>query len=432
MHTPAPTPILLSPPHLSGREERYVAEAFRTNWIAPLGPNVDAFEREMSDALGAPGEPPVACCATSSGTAAIHLGLALLGVGPGDLVLCSSLTFVASANPIRQLGAEPVFIDSDETSWNASPRALRRALETLAAEGRRPRAFVAVDLYGQCCDYAAIEATCAEWGVPVLEDAAESLGATAHGRRAGTFGAVAALSFNGNKIITTSGGGMLVARDPELVARARFLATQARDPAPHYEHSAAGFNYRMSNVLAGIGRGQLEVLADRVARRRAIFARYEAALAGRPGIRFMPEPAWSRSTRWLTTLRVDRAEAGTSRDALLAALAAARIEARPAWKPMHRQPLFAGTRVFAHDESRAPSCERIFEEGLCLPSGSAMSDRDVDRVIGALENALEGALEGALENTRGSARDAAPASTRSCSSSARSTVDAARSNATDA
>jgi len=387
MTTNETKPILLSPPHLSGDERSFVEEAFATNWIAPLGPNVDAFEREMAETLSAPGA-VVHCAATSSGTAAIHLGLALLGVGAGDLVLCSSFTFVASANPIRQLGAEPVFIDSDETSWNMSPSALRRAIETLVAEGRRPKACIAVDLYGQGCDYAAIEAICDEWDIPILEDAAESLGATAHGRRCGAFGQVAALSFNGNKIITTSGGGMLVARDPALVERARFLATQAREPAPHYEHAAAGFNYRMSNVLAGIGRGQLRVLADRVARRRAIAARYEAALAQRPGVAFMPTPVWSRPTRWLTALTLDPARAACTRDALIAALAAERIESRPTWKPMHQQPLFAGCRMFAHDPSRRPVCERLFADGICLPSGSSLTDADLDRVIAAIARAM--------------------------------------------
>ncbi|MFM7052900.1 MAG: DegT/DnrJ/EryC1/StrS family aminotransferase [Planctomycetota bacterium] len=387
MTTAGPRPILLSPPHLTGEERAFVEDAFRTNWIAPLGPNVDAFEREMSDTLSAPGE-RVHCCATSSGTAAIHLGLMMLGVQPGDLVLCSSFTFVASANPIRQLGAEPVCVDSDESSWNLSPAALRRALETFAAEGRRPRALVAVDLYGQGCDYASIEAACDEFDVPILEDAAESLGATVHGRRCGTFGRVAALSFNGNKIITTSGGGMLVSRDPAFAERARFLATQAREPAPHYEHREAGFNYRMSNVLAGIGRGQLRTLADRVARRRAIAARYEAAFAHRPGVAFMPSPTWSRSTRWLSALTLDPACAGCTRDALMAALAAERIESRPTWKPMHMQPLFAGCRMFAHDPRRAPVCERLFAHGICLPSGSAMTDDDLSRVVAAAERAL--------------------------------------------
>jgi pyridoxal phosphate-dependent aminotransferase EpsN len=382
-----PAPILLSPPHLSGREERFVADAFATNWIAPLGPNVDAFEREMADVLSAPGR-PVHCVATSSGTAAIHLGLLLLGVGAGDLVLCSSFTFVASANPVRQCGAEPVFVDSDEATWNMSPRALRRALETLRAEGRTPKACVAVDLYGQTCDYDAIEAICGEFGVPVLEDAAEALGASARGRRAATFGEVAALSFNGNKIITTSGGGMLVTRHAAFAERARHLATQAREPAPHYEHAEAGFNYRLSNVLAGIGRGQLEVLADRVARRRAIAAAYQAALGDLEGVRFMPAPAWSEPTRWLTALAVDPARAPATRDALLAALAAESIEARPAWKPMHLQPLFAGCRMFAHEPRRAPVCERLFAEGLCLPSGSAMRDEDVARVAAVARRAL--------------------------------------------
>ncbi len=387
MSNPRPAPILLSPPHLSGGEQRFVAEAFATNWIAPLGPNVDAFEREMAAFLATPGE-PLHCVATSSGTAAIHLGLLLLGVGPGDLVLCSGFTFVASANPIRQCGAEPVFIDSDETSWNMSPRALRRALETLRSEGRAPKACVAVDLYGQACDFAAIAAICGEFGVPILEDAAEALGANAHGRRAATFGEVAALSFNGNKIITTSGGGMLVTRHAAFAERARFLATQAREPAPHYEHAHAGFNYRLSNVLAGIGRGQLEVLADRVARRRAIALRYQSLLAPIEGVRFMPTPAWSEPTRWLTALTVDPARAATTRDGLLAALAAESIEARPAWKPMHRQPLFEGCRMFPHEPRRAPVCERLFAEGICLPSGSAMRDDEVDRVARVAVRAL--------------------------------------------
>jgi pyridoxal phosphate-dependent aminotransferase EpsN len=375
---------------MSGREQQFVEEAFRTNWIAPLGPNVDGFEREMCAFLGQAHGQPFHACATSSGTAAIHLGLSLLGVGTGDLVLCSSFTFVASANPIRQLGAEPVFLDSDETSWNLSPAALRRALENLASEGRRPRALVAVDLYGQGCDYGAIEAICDEWDLPILEDAAESLGASVHGRRCGTFGRLAAFSFNGNKIITTSGGGMLVSTDAKLVERARFLATQARETAPHYEHVTAGFNYRMSNLCAGVGRGQLEVLADRVARRRAIFARYESIFAGRPGIRMMPEPTWSRGTHWLSAMTIDPSNAACSRDTLMSSLAAEGIESRPTWKPMHLQPLFAGCRMFAHDPSRLPVCERLFAQGLCLPSGSSMDDADLSRVISCCERQLNG------------------------------------------
>ncbi len=389
MLDPRAKPILLSPPHMSGAEQRYVEDAFRTNWIAPLGPNVDGFEREMSEYLGlGQHSARMHCCATSSGTAAIHLGLMLLGVRPGDAVLCSSFTFVASANPIRQLGAEPIFVDSDEASWNLSPAALRDAIATLDAEGRRPRALVAVDLYGQGCDYGSIEAICDEWDIPILEDAAESLGASVHGRRCGTFGKVAAFSFNGNKIITTSGGGMLVSSDAALVERARFLATQARETAPHYEHNVAGFNYRMSNLCAGVGRGQLLALADRVARRRAIFAQYEAAFATRAGVRFMPEPVWGRSTRWLTAMTIDPARAATTRDELLAALAAERIESRPTWKPMHLQPLFAGCRMFAHERGRKPVCERLFEQGICLPSGSSMDDADLTRVVGAIERAF--------------------------------------------
>lgn len=377
-------PILLSPPHLTGEERRFVDEAFRTNWIAPLGPNVDGFEREMCTVLRG----GLHACATSSGTAAIHLGLILLGVQPGDLVLCSSFTFVATANPIRQLGAEPVFIDSEPGSWNMSPRALARALETLAREGRRPRACVTVDLYGQGCDYSEIAPLCAHHRVPILEDAAEALGAYAHRKACGTFGEIAAFSFNGNKIITTSGGGMLVARDPRVAERARFLATQARDAAPHYEHSVAGFNYRLSNLCAGVGRGQLMTLAARVTRRRAIFDRYRAALGGLPGVEFMPEPSWSRSTRWLTALTIDPALAACSRDVLIASLADSRIESRPTWKPMHIQPLFAGTRMFSHDHAGTPVCERLFAHGLCLPSGSSMTDAMVDRVIASAQCAL--------------------------------------------
>ena len=385
MHPRDPNaPILLSPPHLTGEERAFVDDAFRTNWIAPLGPNVDGFEREMCTFLGG----GMHACATSAGTAAIHLGLILLGVRPGDLVLCSSFTFVATANPIRQLGAEPVFVDSEPDSWNMSPAALDRALATLAREGRTPRACVTVDLYGQGCDYAAIEPLCARHGVPILEDAAEALGALAHGRPCGTFGEIAAFSFNGNKIITTSGGGMLVARDARHEDRARFLATQARDPAPHYEHTVAGFNYRMSNLCAGVGRGQLMTIAERVARRRANFAHYEAALGGLPGVRFMPEPSWSRSTRWLTALTVDPARAACSRDELIAALSAAGIESRPTWKPMHRQPLFDGTRMFAHDPAREPVCDGLFDHGICLPSGSSMGDADLARVTTVARRAL--------------------------------------------
>lgn len=376
-------PIFLSPPHMTGDEQLFIDEAFRTNWIAPLGPNVDAFEREFGETLGA-----LPCCATSSGTAAIHLGLSLLGVGAGDLVLCTSFTFVASANPIRLLGAEPVFVDSEPESWNMSPSALRRALEMLASTGKKPKAVLVVNLYGQSADYGSIRPICDEWDVPILEDAAESLGATYLGHASGTFGDVAAFSFNGNKIITTSGGGMLAATSSQQISRARFLATQAREPAAHYEHREAGFNYRMSNVLAGIGRAQLRALGSRVAARREIFARYQTALAAIPGVHFMPEPAWSHSTRWLTALTIDPKKADVSRDDVLRALAAEKIEARPTWKPMHLQPLFANCQFFPHEcggFTRDISA-RLFAEGICLPSGSSMTEAQQDRVITAITN----------------------------------------------
>ncbi len=379
-------PILLSPPHMTGDEKLFIDEAFATNWIAPLGPNVDAFEREFGEVLGA-----MPCCATASGTAAIHLGLALLGVGSGDVVLCSSFTFVASANPIRLLGAEPVFIDSEPESWNMSPSALRRALEVLTAAGRKPKAVLVVNLYGQSADFGSIRPICEEWDVPILEDAAESLGATCLGHPSGTFGDISAFSFNGNKIITTSGGGMLSAHHAARVTRARFLATQAREPAPHYEHREAGFNYRMSNVLAGIGRAQLRALGSRVATRREIFTRYHDALGAIPGIHFMPEPAWSHSTRWLTALTVDPKKAGTTRDVLLQALAARKIEARPTWKPMHLQPLFAGCGYFAHESagcSRDTSA-RLFQDGICLPSGSSMTVTQQQRVMDVIAGVMQ-------------------------------------------
>lgn len=373
-----PRPILLSTPHLSEHEEEFVAQAFRTNWIAPLGPNVDAFEQEMAEKLGV-----AHAAALSSGTAAIHLGLRLLGVGPGDVVFCSSFTFVASANPILYQGAEPVFIDSEPESWNMSPRALADAFRHAEREGRLPRAVVVVGLYGQSADLDPIRAICDEYGTPILEDAAESLGATYRGRMAGTFGRLGAFSFNGNKIITTSGGGLLVSDDGALIEQARFLATQARDPAAHYEHSLVGFNYRMSNILAGVGRGQLRVLDERVEARRRIHARYAEALTPELGFAFMPEPSWSRSTRWLTACTIDPRVAGITRAELVTRLAAERIEARAAWKPMHRQPLFAGRRYHAHEPERSV-CDELFERGLCLPSGSNMSPLEQERVIEAI------------------------------------------------
>jgi dTDP-4-amino-4,6-dideoxygalactose transaminase len=373
--------ILLSTPHMGDAEREYVEEAFRTNWIAPLGPNVDAFERELAAKVGI-GH----AAALSSGTAAIHLGLRLLDVGQGDRVLCSSLTFAASANPIVYQGAEPVFIDSDETSWNLCPVALERTLDTARREGWKPKALVLVNLYGQSADMDPILALCAAHGVPVLEDAAESLGARYKGRASGTFGRIGTYSFNGNKIITTSGGGMLVSDDEQLVAKARFLSTQARDPAPHYEHSQIGFNYRMSNILAGVGRGQLQVLDERVLARRAVFHAYREALADIDELTWMPEPAWSYSTHWLTACTLS-SRSGVDVPELIARLHGEMIEARPLWKPMHLQPVFAGRRFFT--AGGASVSDRLFAEGLCLPSGSNLSPSQIERIPAVIRKCLK-------------------------------------------
>ena len=374
--------IWLSPPHLGEEETAFVEDAFRTNWIAPLGPHVDGFERELAAYVGVRH-----AAALSSGTAAVHLGLLLLGVKPGDTVFCSSLTFVGSCNPILYCGARPVFIDSEPGSWNMSPQALERAFEWAKRENRLPRCVIVVNLYGQSADMDALLPICERYGVPMLEDAAESLGATYKGRASGSFGRLAIFSFNGNKIITTSGGGMLVADDGDLVARARKLATQAREPAPHYEHTEVGFNYRMSNVLAGIGRGQLRVLDQRVQRRRQIFAAYSTALAGLP-LAWMPEPPACRSTRWLTCFTFEGEGGAAKRDRVMRALERHSIEARPVWKPMHLQPLYAGAPYFTHAPGDDVSA-RLFDAGLCLPSGSSLTDGELARVIEHLRRAIE-------------------------------------------
>ncbi|HSW19397.1 MAG TPA: aminotransferase class I/II-fold pyridoxal phosphate-dependent enzyme [Ramlibacter sp.] len=375
--------IWMSSPHLGDEEAAFVEDAFRTNWIAPLGPHVDGFEREIAEqthsGYGA---------AVSSGTAAIHLGLLLLGVQPGDTVFCSSLTFVGSCNPILYCGAKPVFIDSEPQTWNMSPQALERAFEWARAQGRMPRCVIIVNLYGQSADMDALLPICERHGVPVLEDAAESLGATYKGRPSGSFGHIGIFSFNGNKIITTSGGGMLVSKDLALMDRARKLATQAREPAAHYEHIEVGFNYRMSNVLAGIGRGQLKVLTQRVAQRRAVFERYREALADMPDVAWMPEPTGYGSTRWLTCFTLAGDAASERRDRLLRALERHAIEARPVWKPMHLQPLFAGAPYFEH----APGDDvaaRLFNSGVCLPSGSNLTPAQIDRVLDHLRRLLD-------------------------------------------
>lgn len=366
--------ILLSSPHLGTHEREFVEEAFRTNWIAPLGPNVDAFERELAATVGI-GH----AAAVSSGTAAIHLALLLLGVQHGDVVFCSALTFAASANPIVYLGAEPVFIDSEPQSWNMSASALEAALRDAKSCGKLPRAVVLVNLYGQSADIDPLMRLCKQYGVPIVEDAAESLGARYKGRASGTFGLMGVFSFNGNKIITTSGGGMLVSDDEALVKKARFLSTQAREPALHYEHKSIGYNYRMSNILAGVGRGQLKVLSDRVEARRVVFDRYKSALAECSALSWMPEPDWSYSNRWLSVCTVDSRQSGLSNIEIIRQLALERIEARPVWKPMQLQPVFAQCRYFDH-EGHSVS-QQLFDNGICLPSGSNLSARQQDRVI---------------------------------------------------
>lgn len=372
--------IFLSPPHLSGNEAKYMQEAIETNWIAPLGPNVDAFEKELADYVGVNG-----AVAVSSGTAAIHLALSLLEVGKGDTVFCSSLTFVASANPILYQGAEPVFIDSEPDTWNMSPKALERALRDAKLQGRLPKAVIVVNLYGQSAKMDEIVSFCNEYEVPIIEDAAESLGATYKGIPSGTLGKFGVYSFNGNKIITTSGGGMLVSNDLEALNRARFLATQARDFAPHYQHSTMGYNYRMSNVLAGIGRGQLEVLEERVQARRSVFSKYLVELGHLPGIYFMPELKGTKSNRWLTALTIDEREAGVSVKEILDLMDNENIEARPVWKPLHLQPLFRGMKYFSHQETYSVS-DQLFESGICLPSGSNLTNEELNRIVDCIKS----------------------------------------------
>lgn len=367
--------IYLSSPHMGGKEQQFIAEAFATNWIAPLGPNVDAFERELAEYVGIKG-----AVALSSGTAAIHLALKLLDVTAGDHVFCSSLTFSASANPILYQNAIPVFIDSDLKSWNMSPNALKRAFLGAEKCGKLPKAVIIVNLYGQSADMDELVEICDSYGVPVIEDAAESLGATYKGKASGIFGKFGIYSFNGNKIITTSGGGMLVSNDVEALETARFWATQARDKARHYQHSQVGYNYRMSNILAGIGRGQLQVLDDRVKARRKIFDRYYTMFSGVDGIAFMPEASYGQSNRWLTTLTIDPKRTGVATIALMDELATENIESRPVWKPLHLQPVFQGCTYYSHDINESVS-DYLFRDGICLPSGSNMTQEEQERVI---------------------------------------------------
>ena len=370
--------IHLSAPDMSNDERELLLDAFDSNWIAPSGPHIDAFEVEIARRAGV-----AQAAALSSGTAAIDLSLRLVGVRSGDRVLVPSMTFIGSVGPIIHMGAEPVLVDSEDATWNIDPGLVESELEHSAVHGQLPTAVVAVDLYGQAADYTRLEPICRAYDVPLIEDAAEALGASWHGRPVGSFGTCAIFSFNGNKVITTSGGGMLASDDQDLVARARYLATQARSPAPHYEHEEVGFNYRMSNLCAAVGRGQLHGLDGKIRRRGEIFERYSRALATLPGISFMPEDPSGFATRWLTVMVVDAATAGGDREQLRTRLAAHNIEARPAWKPMHCQPVFKDVTMIGGAVS-----ERIFKDSLCLPSGSGLTDTQVDRVIAELVDAL--------------------------------------------
>lgn len=367
--------IYLSPPDISQRDHTAVAAVLTSNWVAPVGPALDEFEA----AVAARAERAHAV-ALNSGTAALHLALQILGVGPRDTVICPTLTFAASANPIGYLGAEPVFVDSERRTWNLDPDRLREALEAHPDA----KAVIVVHLYGQCAEMDAIEALCQEFAVPIIEDAAEALGASFQGRPAGSMGALSFFSFNGNKIITTSGGGMLLSDDADQIARARYLGAQAREPVRHYEHKAIGYNYRLSNVLAGLGQSQFEDLDRRIAARRAHFEAYRSALEGLPGIRFMPIADPDAPNYWLTCLTLQPDATGCSRDELIDALEAMDIEARPIWKPLHLQPVFAGSRVYGGEVA-----EDLFNRGLCLPSGSSLIADERQRVIDLVRSSVQ-------------------------------------------
>lgn len=367
--------IWLSSPHMGGTELNYIHEAFDTNWVAPLGPNVDNFEKDIATYL----KEDVHVAALSSGTAALHLALVLAGVQAGDEVICQSMTFSASANPIVYLGATPVFVDSEADTMNMSPALLEQAIQDRIEKGKTPKAIIPVHLYGMPAKINEIQAIADKYGIAVIEDAAEALGSYVDGKMCGTYGVISALSFNGNKIITTSGGGGLVAHSKELAQKATFLATQARDAAPHYEHSHIGYNYRMSNICAGIGRGQMEVLAKRVEQRRAVYNRYYDKMKNLKGVSFVDEPAGYFSNRWLTTILIDPAS-GITRETLRLALEQDNIESRPLWKPMHMQPIFADAPFYGDGTS-----ERLFRDGLCLPSGSNLIDADFERIFKVID-----------------------------------------------
>jgi dTDP-4-amino-4,6-dideoxygalactose transaminase len=404
------TKLFLSPPHMNGEELQLIIEAFSSNYIAPLGAMVDAFEKEFAACVGIP-----YCLALTSGTAAMHLAMRELGVGPEDEVLASTLTFIGSVNSAAYLGANLTFIDSDTRSWNMDPDLLAEEIASCAKKGKLPKIVVPTDLYGQCADLNRIKAVCDRYEVPVLSDCAEAMGARyrssdvpahpscdlrptapsphlspvgpqpspadAKWLHSGAGAAAAIYSFNGNKIITTSGGGMLASEDKDLIDHARKLSQQARDPAPHYEHTEIGYNYRMSNILAAIGRGQLRVLDDRVQRKRQIFDSYRHLLRDLPGIHFMPEAEYGRSNRWLTVIVIDQRESGTTKEQVRLALEAENIESRPIWKPMHMQPVFRGCRFRGGAVS-----EHLFRHGLCVPSGTAMTQSDIERVAAIIRS----------------------------------------------
>ncbi|MCT4626527.1 MAG: aminotransferase class I/II-fold pyridoxal phosphate-dependent enzyme [Halodesulfovibrio sp.] len=374
--------IELSMPHMGGHELQYVEEAFKTNWIAPLGPNVDAFEVEMAEYVGSN-----AAVAVSSGTAAIHLALRLLEVSAGDIVLCSSFTFIGSANPILYQNATPVFIDSEPATWNMSPEALERALKEYCEKGQKPKAMIVVHLYGQSADMKRIVELSEKYDVPIIEDAAESLGSLYQGKHTGTIGKIGIFSFNGNKIITTSGGGMVISDDKELMNRCRYLSTQARVTAPHYEHTEMGYNYRMSNVLAGIGRGQLQVLDSRAKTRRDIFERYRDKLSDIECLEWMPEPDGDYSNRWLSAVVFNPEKTDVKPQDLIKALAEVNIDARHFWKPMHQQPLFEDCHYYKHAD--VSFCDYLFETGVCLPSASNMTEEQQESVINIIRTLFQ-------------------------------------------
>ncbi len=367
--------IYLSSPHLTGEEQKYVTEAFETNWVAPLGPNVNGLEQDICDYTGAK-----ACSALSSGTGAIHLALIMLGVDEGDEVLCSSFTFSATANPIRYQKAIPIFIDSEKDTWNMSPELLEKAIIDRIDKGKTPKAIILVHLYGMPSKMDELMTIANKYKIPIIEDAAEAIGATYHGKAMGTFGEIGIFSFNGNKIITTSGGGAMVSNNPKYIKQAIFLATQARDDAPHYQHSKIGYNYRMSNIVAGIGRGQMEVLDDRVAARRKVFDFYKKELSEYKNITFVEEPEGFHANRWLTTILTDSFK---TREKIRLALEKENIESRPLWKPMHLQPVFQEFPAYIDGTS-----EELFEKGLCLPSGSNLTLGDLESVVNGIKDVI--------------------------------------------